>query len=535
MYLLHDLLTEQARVAPERVAVSYGQQSLTYGELERQSSALAVTLGAQGVCRGDRVGIMLEKSAEAIVSIFGILKVGAAYMPLDPMLPPVRLASMMERCEVRCLVCSTKEIAKFRQSDQGLRISSIVLVEPSVTTRDDSPNGASCVSWLDAVSPSSAHQPVWISDQSPAYILHTSGSTGVPKAVVISHLNALSFVKMAKKFFAINSSDRVGSVASLSFDLSVFDIFCAVMAGATIVLIPASLTAFPAKLSEFVDRERISIWNSVASLLSMMADRGKLDRFGFESLRLVHFSGDIMPAKSLRTLKAHMRRASFFNIYGQTEANSSLYFAIGDIPDNDAWRIPIGIPFPNFDVFALDSEGRGVDKPGQEGELYVCSATVALGYWRSEEATRQRFVSDPRDASWRTCVYKTGDLVRLDEGGNFVFVGRADTMVKVRGYRVELSEIELALCGSPNISEAVAIVVPDGGTGSRIAAYVSPVPGTQVGEQELKSHCARILPPYMVPDEIQIVSEFPRTATGKADRKAIAISHVNSGFASRQN
>jgi len=528
MYLLHDLLTEQARVAPERVAVSHGQQSLTYSELERQSSGLAVTLGAKGVRRGDRVGIMLEKSVEAIVSIFGILKVGAAYVPLDPTSPPARLASMMERCEVRCLVCSAKELAKFHQSDQGLKISSFVLVEPSVMTRGDSPNGASCMSWLDAVAPSSAYQPVSVSDQSPAYILHTSGSTGVPKAVVISHLNALSFVKMAKKFFAINSADRVASVASLSFDLSVFDIFCAVMAGATLVLVPAFLTAFPAKLSEFVDRERISIWNSVASVLSMMADRGKLDRFGFESLRLVHFSGDIMPAKSLRTLKAHMRGASFYNIYGQTEANSSLYFAIGDIPDNDAWRIPIGIPFPNFDVFALDSEGRTVDRLGQEGELYVCSATVALGYWRNEEATRQRFVSDPRNASWRTCVYKTGDLVRFDEGGNFVFVGRADTMVKVRGYRVELSEVELTLCSNPMVSEAVAVVLLDEGAGARIAAYVSPVGDAQVGAQELKAHCAATLPSYMVPDEIRFVSEFPRTTTGKADRKAIAMSHATS-------
>lgn len=235
-----------------------------------------------------------------------------------------------------------------------------------------------------------------------------------------------------------------------------------------------------------------------------------------------------MPAKYLRILKAHMRRAAFYNIYGQTEANSSLYFAVSDVPEDEFWRIPIGIPFPNFEVFALDDQRRVIDQPGEEGELHVCSATVALGYLRDEEGTRQRFIPDPRGASWRTCVYKTGDLVRLDESGNFVFVGRLDTMVKSRGYRVELSETEVALNSHPSVSAAVALALQDDMIGARIVAYASLGAGEQADEQDLKAHCTKVLPPYMVPEEIHIVSGLPRTVTGKLDREAIKALHLNS-------
>jgi amino acid adenylation domain-containing protein len=526
-YLLQQLLTEGAATFSDRTALSSGAVGLSYTDLDMQSSAVAAVLAARGVARGDRVGILLEKSIASVVSIFAILKAGGVYVPLDPRAPPSRLVRILERCHISCLISSGKEIERILRSDHTpppMRL--VVLVGSRTAEGDQRFGGGKSVAWEEAVN-ARGEVPAFAasSDQSPAYILHTSGSTGVPKGVVLSHHNALTFVRMAKEFFRLTESDRVASQASLAFDLSVFDVFCAVMAGATIVLVPDTLTSFPARLAEFIDDERISVWNSVASILNMLAERGCLDRFSFDHLRLVHFSGDLLPMKYLRILRAHMRSADFFNIYGQTEANSSMYFAVGDLPDDDAWRIPIGIPFPNFEVFALDESGRTINRAGDEGELYVNSGTVALGYWDDEEGTTKRFVPDPRGAPWRSCVYRTGDLVRLDGHGNYVYVGRTDNMVKSRGNRVELNETELAMRSHPLVSEAVALALPDVVLGSRIVACVSLREGELLAVEALKAHCGTIVPQYMVPEEIVVLSDMPRTTTGKIDREALRAQH----------
>jgi amino acid adenylation domain-containing protein len=531
LYLLQHLLTNATAKVPERTAVRFGTACLSYAELDRLSGSLAATLTATGVGRGDRVGIMLEKSLASIISIFGVLKAGGVYVPLESKAPPGRLIRIIERCGIRCLICSGRTLGNLHRGEQEPpKFQSLVFADATVPAMERLGGDPTCLGWDEAISASSDQpNPVLVTDGSPAYILHTSGSTGVPKGVVLSHLNALTFVRMATKFFGFNEADRVANQASLGFDLSVLDVFCAVSAGAAIVLVPESLASFPAKLAEFIDKERISVWNSVASLLNMLAERGRLDRFSYDSLRLIHFSGDVLPPKYLRVLRSHMRRAEFYNIYGQTEANSSLCFPVGDLPSDDAWWIPIGKPFPNFEVFALDEQARVIHRPGEEGELYVASSTVALGYWLDEEDTQKRFVPDPRGAAFGSRVYRTGDLARLDRDGNFVFVGRADSMVKVRGHRVELNETELALASHPAVSEAVALALPDSLVGARIVACVTLVISDAAAAEDLKAHCAKIVPFYMVPEEIRIVKELPRTTTGKADRQLLRTVHFGGG------
>lgn len=524
MHLLHHLLTESSQKYPDRTAVTFKDKSISYADLEDNSNQLALTLTQHGIKKGDRVGIMLGKSIDAIIALFGIMKAGAIYVPLDPLAPVNRLGHILTQCGIECLITSPENRKKlYSEPHTRLHIAKIILTGLPPKGDVHCGGNADCIPWESTTAaPSRHYRPVDLPDQSPAYILHTSGSTGVPKGVVISHLNALSFVHMAASFFEINESDRIANHAPLHFDLSVFDIFGGIKAGATIVLVPEFLSTFPVKLAEFIEQERISIWNSVASVLNMLAERGRLDRCNFEALRLVHFSGDIMPVKYLRTLQRHMKCAAFYNIYGQTEANSSLYFPVREIPDNEAWKIPIGKPFPNFEAFALNERSEMITSPGDEGELYVNSSTVALGYWNQEKMTMEKFVADPRNPSWRTHVYKTGDLVRIDNDGNFVFTGRKDHMVKSRGYRIELTETETVLNSHPHVSQAIVLAIPDEVIGNRIIAYVSPVEGASISAEDITGHCSMFLPLYMVPEQIFFIARMPRTTTGKADRKLMA-------------
>jgi len=521
MYLLNHLLKDCSITYPDKDAVIFKDTSISYSNLERQSSVLASILQQWGVKRGDRVGILLNKSIDSIVSLFGVMKAGAIYVPIDPLAPAVRSKYIIQNCGIECLITSANGLSVLlNEGTVELSLRKVIVVGPNQDNSLCKQSNIECMAWEEIRHgmPTVA-DPTCMADVDPAYILHTSGSTGTPKGVVISHHNALSFVNMAADFFEINSDDRIASHAPLHFDLSVFDIFGAIKKGATIYLVPEFLSTFPLKLADFIDRERISIWNSVSSVLTMLAEKGRLERFGFDSLRLIHFSGDIMPTKSLRILKTHMKNATFFNIYGQTEANSSISYRIGDIPDDAAWKIPIGKPFPNFEVFAINDRNEVIAHPGDEGELHIKSSTVALGYWGDEEKSRDKFVQEAGNSVFRSTVYKTGDIVRTDEDGNYLFVGRKDHMIKSRGYRVELNEIELILTSHHLVRHAVVIAVPNELVGNKIVAYVAKTEAGNIDVNELLDHCSRFLPKYMVPESVEILEDLPKTSTGKIDRK----------------
>ena len=322
--------------------------------------------------------------------------------------------------------------------------------------------------------------------------------------------------------------DRFCNHAPLHFDLSVFDIFTGVKCGATVVLLPDFYSTFPIKLSEYIEQQKISVWNSVSSVLALLLEKGAMEKFNFDSVRIVHFSGDVMPVKVLRVLKRFMRNASFFNIYGQTEANSSMFYPVREIPESDSWRIPIGRPFPNFDVFALSDSNEIIGRAGEEGELYVDSSTVGLGYWNAVDMTNEKFVPDPRFPSLKKSVYRTGDLVRIDEHGEYVFAGRKDQMVKSRGYRIELEEIEAVLAGLPGVQTAIVVPVPDELIGNRIVAVVVPESGRTLKREEILLHCADRLPKYMIPETIRYRDSLPKTSTGKIDRRKIRETFIES-------
>jgi acyl-coenzyme A synthetase/AMP-(fatty) acid ligase len=289
-----------------------------------------------------------------------------------------------------------------------------------------------------------------------------------------------------------------------------------------VVIIPETAAIFPVKLAEAIAKNRISVWNSVPSALSLLATHKNLESHDLSSLRLILFAGELFPLKYLRRLREVIPGARFCNMYGQTEANSSTYYWVEHLPPDAAAALPIGKPLPNFEVFAIDENGRQVTEPGQEGELYVRASTVALGYWGEAEKTEQSFVKNPLRPDLNERVYKTGDVVRLDADRNYLFLGRKDHMIKSRGYRIEIGEIETVLCNHPEIKNAVVIPIPDELIGNRISAIVVPATPGNITRDDIVKYCCTRLPKYMIPEMITFRDALPATSSGKIDRKQLS-------------
>ena len=522
IYLLPHVLAQSAARYPDRDAVISAERRVTYRDLDAVSSRLAALLIERGFSRGDRAGIFLQKSVEAIVAVQAVLKAGGVYVPLDAKAPPSRLSYIIENCGIQCLLVSTATVARVpHMIPSGDRPTPLVVVMDD-QLKAPGPAAFPMVTWQDVVArpDDELRSPPGI-DTDLAYILYTSGSTGVPKGVAISHRTSLTFVDWAYDTFHLSPEDRVSSHAPLHFDLSIFDMFATFRAGGAMVLVPETLSMFPVRLADWIAHQRISIWYSVPSILSMLALHGRLDRHTFRELRTVLFAGEVFPTKYLRGLMAALPNAEFYNLYGPTETNVITYYKVPTLAADRTEPVPIGKPCANMDVFALTEEGQLVTGPGHVGELYARGSCLAAGYWGDAETTDRSFVTNPLQPHVRERVYRTGDLVALDENADFVFLGRRDHMVKSRGYRIELGDIENALYSHPAVREAVAVAVPDELLGSRIKAFVAlTMPGTSTAE-ELQRHCATRVPSYMVPEGIEFRDALPKTSTGKVDRTAL--------------
>jgi len=520
---------ESAHRTPDKIAVVSGKNSLSYGELHTLTDQLAGVLRAQGVATGDRIGIYMNKSLASIVSIFSILKAGACYVPLDPGAPIQRLAYIIRDSGIKRLLTSTVKVANVASmfpDDCPLR--TVVLVDCDIPVAPSSapisvPPEITLISWKEVLAqPPTPPQKNLAIETDTAYILYTSGSTGTPKGVMISHRNSLTFVNWAAECVSLSENDRVSSHAPLHFDLSTFDIFSSCKVGATIILVPEGSATFPVQISKLIERERITVWYSVPSVLTLLVLYGNLAAHDLSRLRAILFAGEVFPVKYLRQLMTMLPQARYLNWYGPTETNVCTSYEVTSLDPERTVPIPIGKACANTEAFVVNSAGEKVTASGEWGELYVRGPSLMQGYWGHPEKTANVLIRNPFQPHFYELVYKTGDIVTLDADGNYIYLGRQDGMIKTRGYRVELGEIEAVLYGHPAVKEIAVLPVPDEVLGNRLRAVISLYEGATLTREEVLSFCNQKLPHYMVPDMIEFREVLPKTSTGKTDRVSLA-------------
>ncbi len=513
---LADYLAVSAHLYADRPAVvENGHTSISYAELNRQADALAGFLFGSGIGPGDRVGIMVPKSISAIVAILGAMRAGAAYVPVDPFAPIERGSRILTDCQFAALVIDCRLLK--RLSALGDRsVPRIVITVGGDDSSIDLPD-REITSLAVALQTPKSNQITPAAPSDLAYIMYTSGSTGMPKGVMIKHSSALSFVQWFSSAFAPQCGDRFSNSAPLHFDASVMEIYPALMHGATVYLISEDILKRPKELARFIADNRLTVWFSTPTALMLLAQFGDLSASDVSCLRLVFFGGEIFPVKHLRELKRNWPAPGYYNFYGPTEITVACTCArIPDvIPADREEPYPIGFPFSYCKTLVLDDKGREV-APGEEGFLHISGPSVSAGYWKRPAENARAFIY--RDsARW----YNTGDLVKWNPEEGFLFIGRKDRMIKRRGYRIELDEIERILHLHPEVQEAAVVSVPDAEAGVRIVAFLTPRQAEIPSTIALKTFCSTKLPAYMSPDQFIFQDRLARTSAAKLDYETL--------------
>ena len=492
---LHELVEAQVRRTPHAMAIICGESALSYRELDARAHRVAARLLDLGVDPQTPVGVVADCSIDALVGLLGILKAGCAYLPLDTALPSDRLSYFMQDAGVRFVV--------------GQRCAL------PATTAD-----VTFVSLQDLPAADHVRLPQ-VSADSLAYVLYTSGSTGKAKGVMLNHRGPVNTIRDVNSRFQIQSTDRVLSLSSLGFDLSVYDLFGMLAIGATIIQPTAAQARDPEQWRQLIHKHAVSVWNTVPALMDMLVTYSQ-DSSTFPSLRLVMLSGDWIPVALPDRIRKTAPNAQVVSLGGSTEA--SIWSVLYPIERVDAqWRsIPYGGPMLNQRCYVVDGDMR-LCPVGEVGELCLAGIGVALGYLNRTELTAERFLPDPLQADG--LMYRTGDLCRYAPDGNLEFLGRSDHQVKIRGYRIGLGEIESEIERLPAVRDA-AVIASDEAAGARLIAYVVLHPDQSLTLDELTSQLGQTLPEYMLPGALVKLSALPLSPNGKVDRRQLPLPSI---------
>lgn len=515
--LLHEYAARSAAVDADATAVVLGDERLSYGRLVSESRRLARVLGEAGVEPGDRVALMVPKSPPAIVGMHAVLEASATYVPVDLASPPPRAALVIESAEPRA-VLTTGAAAGLLEAlaDEGaLDGVSVISVDPAWSGGERIAADYGPADWAglpeDPLEDGRGQEQL-------AHILFTSGSTGVPKGVQITHAMVSAYVDWAVEHFRTARGERISGHPPLHFDLSTFDIYATLKAGAELHLVPAAANMLPGALADFIRDSALDQWFSVPSTLAFMVRSGAVEHHDLPTLKRVLFCGEAMPTPVLAEWMRRVPHARYTNLYGPTETTiASSYYDVPAVPEVETEPVPIGVACPGERLLVLDDERRPLP-PNEIGEIFIAGVGLSPGYWRDAAKSEAAFVPDPGGDGR---IYRTGDLGWVGEDGLFGCAGRVDSQIKHRGYRIELGEIESALNALDELRECAVVAVGAEGFEAN-AICCAYVPGeTEVAPPQLRAALARSLPAYMLPTRWQALEALPKNANGKIDRRAL--------------
>lgn len=479
-----------------KIAVIDEHSQMTFSELLDASKRIGSAL-AEKIKIGNPVAVLAEKSISTLCAFFGIVEAGGFYVLLNPELPQYRLEQIQSVLQAEYIITDEehKPLALSLASEEKiLDISELIQTEANEQR-------------LSLIRQS-------MIDTSPLYANFTSGSTGVPKGVLVSHRSVLDFISVFTDEFGIDETDIIGNQAPFDFDVSVKDIYSAMRTGATLVIIPKPLFSSPAKLVDYICDHNVTtmIW-AVSAVCLISAFHG-LDYRVPSSVKRILFSGEEMPLKHLENWMAHLPSAEFVNLYGPTEITCNCTFHRVSRDNDYSCGIPIGNAFQNERVFLLDEKNKLVTKCDTVGEICVSGTALALGYYNNPEQTSKAFCQNPLNSCYPERIYRTGDLAKYTQNGELIFCGRKDFQIKHMGHRIELEEIERAISEVDGVERLCAVY--DSGCSKLYGFYVG-----EINKKDLRTRLRQYLPVYMIPNSFHQIEAFPITKNGKVDRKKL--------------
>jgi amino acid adenylation domain-containing protein len=510
--LLHDYLIHSAHRLGNRVALVCGGRRITYSEIEARSNAIAHHLVASGVARGDRVIIFADNTVETAVSFWAVLKANAIACIVNPLTKRDKLCYLLNDCQPAALITDKHLYSIFKEPAQACQSLRRVIVSGTIEDAElrelphavrweaaglvghDAPPARSCI------------------ETDLAAIVYTSGSTGDPKGVMLTHRNMLTACTSIASYLALREEEVILNVLPLAFDYGLYQMIMAFRMGARLVL--ERSFAFPAQVLGLIASEGVTGLPGVSTLFAMLSGFKSLKEYDLASIRYVTNTGAALPLKHIRMLQDLFPAARIYSMYGLTECKRCTYLPPEDI---DRKPLSVGIAIPNTEMWIVDENDRRVG-PGVVGQLVIRGATVMKGYWGKPEATARKLKPGPLPGE---LVLYTGDYCRMDEEGYLYFIGRSDEIIKSRGEKVAPKEVENALMDIPGVREAAVIGVPDELLGEAVKAFVVAENGQMLGEKQLQKECQKRLESFMVPKSIAIVASLPRTDTAKLNKRAL--------------
>lgn len=499
VYLVQQYFSESAQRFPDKAAVRCGDEHASFSEVEAFSNAFARELRQNGIARGDFVPFFMGKGIHSVLSILSILKADCAYVPLDIDTPGPRLASILRSTSARHMVVDDVGETVIRRLLHASELPNLINVN-QYHVEDPSPLEYENLS-IDV-----------------AYVLFTSGSTGAPKGVMIPHKAIVDYIDWCVTTYDLSDDDVVANHAPLYFDNSTFDLYTAFKTGATLDLVPAELNLVLPKLISWMRDREVTVFFCVPSVMTLLLKSRRLKQDSFPRLRHLIFAGEVMQPAVLEEWIRRYPHVQFTNMYGPTEITVDCTY---HVVNAQSWcrdePVPIGRARANMELFVLGDDGHLSQAPGAHGELLVRGTSVAYGYLNDEARTEAVFVQNPIHSIYHDPLYRTGDMVAINDNGDYLFLGRVDAQIKFLGHRIELGEIEVALLKVSGIQEAVVVFnnTPDEQEIGALISCTDPDSSRQRILAELASH----VPDYMAPTRLHFASgDFPRTPNGKYDR-----------------